>query len=152
MEGRASNAAHGNAASGLRNVGQSLWHFPPLVLLFLPADGLDLRTITGKSADGEALSRVVLRSLEPHIEAGLVQCLTEEDEQREQQQRAGASGRGGSGAADERAAAQQRQQGPSGGEVVRVRLTDPQGFVVSNDIISDVFAALDGDGAGSDED
>ena len=33
--------------------------------------------------------------------------------------------------------------GGGGGEVQRVRLADPQGFVVSNDIISDVFAAFD---------
>ena len=30
-----------------------------------------------------------------------------------------------------------------GGGVQRVRLADPQGFVISNDIISDVFAAFD---------
>jgi coproporphyrinogen III oxidase-like Fe-S oxidoreductase len=31
--------------------------------------------------------------------------------------------------------------GPDGG--TRCRLTDPEGFLMSNDIISDVFAALD---------
>lgn len=30
-----------------------------------------------------------------------------------------------------------------GGGAAQVRLADPQGFVVSNDIISDVFAAFD---------
>jgi oxygen-independent coproporphyrinogen-3 oxidase len=36
----------------------------------------------------------------------------------------------------------ERDEGGSG-EVVRVRLTDPAGFVVSNDVISDVFLALE---------
>ena len=105
------------------------------------------------SADGEPLSKVVLRSLQPHIERGLVQLLTEEDEQREAQRAAGSSGRGGGGGSGGGGGWREMpgpmlpgQWGPGRGEVVRARLSDPEGFLMSNDIISDVFAALDPDG------
>jgi hypothetical protein len=44
----------------------------------------------------------------------------------------------------------QRQQQQGGrqdiiesGEIIKIKLTDPEGFVQSNDVISDVFVALD---------
>lgn len=56
---------------------------------------------------------IVLGALQPHISSGLVLA-------------------DGSPAAS-----------GGGGEVRRVRLADPRGFVMSNDIISDAFAAFD---------
>lgn len=103
--------------------------------------------------DGEALSKVTLRALEPHIEKGLVECLTQEAEQQAASSSSsgrsseGGRGRNGEdrlgGSSDNNSASGGGWGSGEGGEVVRVRLADPEGFVVSNDIISDVFVALE---------
>lgn len=80
--------------------------------------GLDLRQLAAAHPQGDEAADVVRRALAPHIARGWVLADN------------GSSSRGSS-------------SGGSGGEVQRVRLADPQGFVVSNDIISDVFAAFD---------
>lgn len=84
-------------------------------------EGLDLRQLAAGHPQGDEAADVVRAALAPHIARGWVL----------------ADAGGGGGAAG------------GGGEalppgaVQRVRLADPQGFVLSNDIISDVFAAFD---------
>ena len=73
----------------------------------------------------------MLRALQPHIQRGWV--LT--DQGSGWSSGSGSSGGGGSGSGS-------RSSG-SEAAVLRVRLADPQGFLVSNDIISDCFAAFD---------
>ncbi|PRW32956.1 activating signal cointegrator 1 complex subunit 3 isoform B [Chlorella sorokiniana] len=86
------------------------------------ADGLDLRQLATQHAQGEEAADIVLHALQPHIARGWVLA----------DRGAGwSSGSGGSGS------------GGGEGAVQRVRLADPQGFLVSNDIISDCFAAFD---------
>ncbi|EIE24812.1 radical SAM enzyme [Coccomyxa subellipsoidea C-169] len=80
------------------------------------ADGLDLRQFGEQFGSGAV--RAVNKALEPHEEAALVVRSSEE----------GKEGKEGKG------------EGIGAREVVR--LADPDGFLVSNDIISDVFAAL----------
>lgn len=77
------------------------------------SDGLDLRQLAVDFEDGGDVADVVVRSLAEHEQRGHVVFEREERE-------------------DNRP-----------GEVVKVLLTDPDGFVVSNDVISDVFVALD---------
>jgi len=78
------------------------------------AAGLDLRQFEGEF--GAEAAELVWGSLQPHVQRGLVYTLPQGAEWV----------RGGSGAA-----------GP-----ISVRLSDPRGFMLSNDIISDVFAAF----------
>lgn len=74
------------------------------------------------ASQGEEAVDIVLGALQPHIGRGWV--LTD----RGSGWSSGSDG-GSSGAGE--------------GAVRRVRLADPQGFLVSNDIISDCFAAFD---------
>ncbi len=80
------------------------------------ADGLDLTQYGEQFGSGAV--RAVNKALEPHEEAALVVRSSEE----------GKEGKVG------------KSEGIGAREVVR--LADPDGFLVSNDIISDVFAAL----------
>lgn len=82
------------------------------------ADGLDLSQLAARHPQGEEAAALVAAALRPHVERGW----------------AVASNASSSGSSS---------GGSAGGTVRHVRLADPQGFVMSNDIISDVFAALD---------
>jgi putative oxygen-independent coproporphyrinogen III oxidase len=76
-------------------------------------DGLDLKALAKDFEDGGEVADVVVDSLVEHVQRGHVEVEYEEESR---------TGRK---------------------DAVRVRLTDPEGFVVSNDVISDVFVALD---------
>ncbi|GAB4820010.1 hypothetical protein N2152v2_007056 [Parachlorella kessleri] len=142
-------------------------HLPPetshdklldtIMLRLRLADGLDLSSIQGRNADGEQLRSVVLRALQPHIEQGLVQfrpiqadtALNSADSSPSRGGPNSPQGRSEGLELQQQTQQEQRARGllTSGqhgaGEAAVVSLTDPEGFVVSNDIISDVFAALD---------
>ncbi len=85
------------------------------------ADGLDLQLLEGRF--GAQARRAAQHALGGFVGQGLVLGV-------------GADGR--------RLAA-----GQGLGAAARVRLSDPEGFLVSNDVISDVFAALGDVGAGA---
>eukprot|EP00887_Chlorella_sp_A99_P000273 scaffold13.g273.t1 len=124
------------------------WLLDTVMLRLRLADGLDLDWLAGWHPQGQEAAAIVLSALERHIEAGLVQ-----------RDRTGSSaGPAGAGAPTEaarpagaspegagRPAAAGERGGGGGGvhALGRVRLADPDGFIVSNEIISDVFAALD---------
>ena len=92
------------------------------------AKGLDLAAVGG--AYGSSTVCKIEKALQPHEHAGLVERLEAPTEVV---------------AAGDRAAAE-LAYGPRGGfkEAAGsvVRLSDPEGFLVSNDIISDVFAEI----------
>jgi oxygen-independent coproporphyrinogen-3 oxidase len=85
------------------------------------ADGLDLQLLEGRF--GVQARRAAQRALGSFVGQGLVLGF-------------GADGR-------------RLEAGQGLGSAARVRLSDPEGFLVSNDVISDVFAALGDVGAAS---
>ncbi len=118
------------------------------------ADGLDLGEV--ERSYGSSSVRAIASALIPHMRAGLVQLCDSspsssrsspdsKDASAHQQQSASAGTLGGSmiGKSEQR-----RTDGLWQGSSIeslgcaRVRLTDPEGLLVSNDIISDVFAML----------
>ena len=114
------------------------------------ADGLDLKAF--EDSYGSSAARSVASALEPHRQAGLVQICestdirTASDESESGRQVVPKQGVSVSNHAStmnanrmEHDLAMSQKEGLRG---KRVRLTDPEGFLVSNDIISDVFAAL----------
>ena len=110
------------------------------------ADGLDLKAF--EESYGSSAARNVASALEPHTQTGLVQqCSSSEDSvsaagDREASAKQGAMNNSSSsrnGRSMQPILAPDQQEGLRG---TRVRLTDPEGFLVSNDVISDVFAAL----------
>ena len=118
------------------------------------ADGLDLREF--ERSYGSSSARAVASALEPHWRAGLVQLCDSSpsssrnssdsrDASAPQQQSASAGALGDSMNGNSE---QRRTEGVWEGAskeslgCARVRLTDPEGFLISNDVISDVFAAL----------
>lgn len=111
------------------------------------ADGLDLKAF--EDSYGSSAARSVASALEPHRQAGLVQKFESNDissapESRSQvvpKQGVSVSNHASTMNANrmEHDLAMSQKEGLRG---KRVRLTDPEGFLVSNDIISDVFAAL----------
>ena len=108
------------------------------------ADGLDLGAFEGSY--GSSAARSVASALEPHRQAGLMeQCSSTEGSTSANgalaKQRAAGNDSHGSkiGRSMQPDQAVDQQEGLRG---KTVRLTDPDGFLVSNDVISDVFAAL----------
>lgn len=98
-------------------------------------EGLDLRHLAAGHPQGGEAADVVRAALAPHIAAG--RALADAGDT----SAAASSGGASSSSSGSRPSA-------GGGAlpletVQRVRLADPQGFVLSNDIISDVFAAFD---------
>ncbi len=97
-----------------------------IMLRLRTADGLDLGAF--EAAYGADMTARVQRSLRKHVASGLVLAA-------------------GSRAAGQQAAGQgrgQQQQLERSGDASVLRLADPQGFLLSNEIISDVFAAVSG--------
>jgi len=96
------------------------------------ADGLDLRAV--RRDHGQAAVDALLPVLRRREQQGLVEL------------HAGGGGGGEqapTAAAGAAAAGPAAARGGGGGLVpIRARLTDPAGFLVSNDIISDLFAVL----------
>jgi putative oxygen-independent coproporphyrinogen III oxidase len=78
------------------------------------ADGLDLVELAGDFEKGDQIANVVVDALLPHVERGRVMLTYSSDSER---------------------------RGPE--KAIKAQLTDPEGFLVSNDVISDVFLALD---------
>ncbi|KAG2495696.1 hypothetical protein HYH03_006296 [Edaphochlamys debaryana] len=136
-----------------------------LMLRLRTADGLDLAALA--AAYGPAAVRTVTAALAPHERRGGVAAFDGEGrtaslaeatfaalksaaaaagkgpEPLPSLQAAGSSGAGAAaGASAQRGAGEEGVAG-SGRRGPRVRLADPQGFLLSNDIISDVFAAFD---------
>ena len=116
------------------------------------ADGLDLREL--ERSYGSSSARAVASALAPHRCTGLVQLCDSSpsssssdgrDASAQQQQSASAGALGGSMNGNSE---QRRTDGLWEGAskeslgCASVRLTDPEGFLVSNDVISDVFVAL----------
>jgi oxygen-independent coproporphyrinogen-3 oxidase len=96
-----------------------------VMLRLRTADGLDLNSFS--QLYGQEAAQLVVKALQPHIQRGHAQLVTG----------ALVTGAVKAGAGEPEGAVAGQQQGPQ-----RVRLTDPHGFLVSNSIISDVFAAL----------
>ena len=118
------------------------------------AEGLDLREF--ERSYGSSSARAVASALAPHWREGLVQlCDSSPSSSRgssdsrnasaQQQESASSGALGGSRNGNSE---QRRTEGVWEGATeeslgcARVRLTDPEGFLVSNDVISDVFAVL----------
>ncbi len=105
------------------------------------ADGLDLRKISKDFVDGAEIGDVIVESLREHEQRGHVVFIREgEEEGKLVEKNEGVTFTG----SDQR----QQQQGGrqdkiESGEIIKIKLTDPEGFVQSNDVISDVFVALD---------
>ena len=111
------------------------------------ADGLDLKAF--EDSYGSSAARSVASALEPHRQAGLVQKCELTDISSASESRSQVVPK--QGVSDSTQArtmnnnrmehdlAMSQKEGLRG---KRVRLTDPEGFLVSNDVISDVFAAL----------
>ncbi|KAI8470941.1 MAG: radical SAM enzyme [Monoraphidium minutum] len=99
-----------------------------LMLGLRTADGVDIASL--RMEHGAAALAPALPVLRRHTAAGLVQLRS-----------SGSSSSGGGSGAGPAATA---GAGPADGEgeVLSARLADPDGFLFSNDIISDVFAAL----------
>lgn len=92
------------------------------------ADGLDVSSFAAQY--GAEAAAVLTPVLLKHEAAGLVALRR--------------GGGGGQQEADSGSSGGQQAAssgGSGGGEIVWARLTDPEGFLVSNDIISDLFAA-----------
>lgn len=110
------------------------------------ADGLDLNTF--EKSYGSSSARSIVSALEPHRQAGLVQVIKNKEERKADGGQASFNGCGsgmhGNSMEHHEHQAASQENGGSKEELKgrRVRLTDPEGFLVSNDIISDVFAAL----------
>ncbi len=100
-----------------------------IMLRLRTADGLDMREF-GLSYGQEA-AQGVIQALWKHVESGRVQFMQG----------------GSSGLPCEASSSAGRQQAEKQGvpplaEVHRIRLSDPLGFLVSNSIISDIFAHI----------
>ena len=94
---------------------------------------------------GEVIAALIREAVEEHIERGLVEVIEEvtqekEDGQNEQggQRRRSSQDTEGGNISEREANGERRRVS----EVI-VRLTDPHGFLMSNDVISDIFLALD---------
>jgi oxygen-independent coproporphyrinogen-3 oxidase len=101
-------------------------------------DGLHLGQLAaGHPQGGEAADRV-LAALRPHIARGWVLADSGGGSSEE-----GSSASGGSSSSSGGGGSVRTGGGSSPSSVQHVRLADPDGFVISNDIISDCFAAFD---------
>ena len=89
------------------------------------SDGLDLAQLGARF--GARAAAAAAAAVAPHVGAGLAEVVADRPPA------------WGSGARGHAAGVEGGREG-LGGSVVR--LTDPEGFLVSNDVISDVFAAL----------
>ena len=91
------------------------------------SDGLDLAQLAARF--GAAPAAAAAAALAPHVRASLAEVVAGRSHplSRRPEACSAEGGKGGSG-------------GVSG---CVVRLTDPEGFLVSNDVISDMFAALE---------
>ena len=95
-----------------------------IMLRLRTADGLDLARLA--ATHGDEAAALVCKAAQKHVEAGRVSLLDTN---------AGGGGRGLQSGEPGRERA--------GGPPSRImRLTDPQGFLLSNDIISDIFLAF----------
>jgi len=111
------------------------------------ANGLDLKAF--EDSYGSSAARSVASALEPHRQAGLVQECESNDISSAPESRSQVVPKQGVSVSNsastmnanrmEHDLAESQKEGLRG---KRVRLTDPEGFLVSNDIISDVFVAL----------
>jgi hypothetical protein len=128
-----------------------------LMLRLRTADGLDLAQLRARFG-AQALA-TVLRALAPHQRRGTVLALDGRGRACSLAEAALESAAQGAHAAEAavRPAEGADEAGPGRGSgagaaagCARVRLSDPEGFLLSNDIISDVFAAFDVT-SGSDE-
>jgi putative oxygen-independent coproporphyrinogen III oxidase len=102
------------------------------------ADGLDLRTICRDFVDGDEIGDVIIDSLVEHEQRGHVVFIREGNEGGKiVEEEKGVTFSGG----DRR----KQQSGDRKGQnkIIEIKLTDPEGFVQSNDVISDIFVALD---------
>lgn len=89
------------------------------------SDGLDLAQLGARF--GTAPTAAAAAALAPHVDAGLAEVVADRAHALSSGSRGHAAGAKGGGEGLSRCV---------------VRLTDPEGFLVSNDVISDVFAAL----------
>ena len=102
---------------GVRATGEDMLT-DAVMLQLRKGDGLRLRErIVGRFEHGDVIANVIRGEIAEHVERGLVEVIEEVEEVE------------GSGAKEVT-------------EVI-VRLTDPEGFLLSNDVISDIFLALD---------
>ena len=103
--------------AGVRATGEDMLT-DAVMLQLRKGGGLRLRDrIVGRFEHGDVIASVVRQAVAEHIERGLVEVIEEVEE----------------------------AEGPGTRNVteVVVRLTDPDGFLMSNDVISDIFLALD---------
>lgn len=98
------------------------------------ADGLDLCQLARQHPQGGEAADLLRAALAPHAARGWV--LTHGG---------GGGSKGSAGSSSSNDGSSGRSSGGGGGlaDMDWVRLADPDGFIVSNDIISDCFAALD---------
>ena len=111
------------------------------------ADGLDLAAFEGSY--GSSAARSVVSALEPHRQAGLVRPCSSTEVSDSTAGNSPAAARHNRSHMDSDSSRNGRDMQSAVGDAKQeglrgktVRLTDPEGFLVSNDVISDVFAAL----------
>ena len=117
-----------------------------VMLQLRKGEGLRLNErIVEQFEHGEVIAALIREAVEEHIERGLVEVIEEVIQEKEdgQNEQGGQRGRRSQdtegGNISERVANGERRRVS---EVI-VRLTDPHGFLMSNDVISDIFLALD---------
>ena len=115
------------------------------------ADGLDLAAIAERH--GTVAADRIMAALSPHLDSGLMSAVARrmrpsgvsESADREMWQRRAAGSAGEpwlAGLEDDMQGTGDNDRGRRQPALPSLRLTDPDGFLVSNGIISDVFAAL----------
>ena len=156
LETRASAVLAGTASDAQEQKDRML---DAVMMRLRTADGLCLMEL--ESSYGSSAARSIASALEPHRQAGLVQACSDSSSGAktgaEDSSRVGlggaatANGHAGPAGRSKHVSMQQSsetgQGGPPGAEESlagkQIRLSDPEGFLVSNDIISDVFVALE---------
>jgi oxygen-independent coproporphyrinogen-3 oxidase len=106
------------------------------------ADGLDLRKISTDFVDGDEIRDVIVSSLLEHEQRGHVVFIREGEEAKEEKGQEN-EGIGVRLRGDDKKSMNRLGKEKKPGEIIKIKLTDPEGFVQSNDVISDVFVALD---------
>lgn len=107
------------------------------------ADGLDLRKISADFVDGDEIGDVIRDSLLEHEQRGHVVFIREGEDAGEEKENEGVRFSGDSRRQQQQSDMNKKSGGKRPGEIIKIKLTDPEGFVQSNDVISDVFVALD---------
>jgi oxygen-independent coproporphyrinogen-3 oxidase len=104
------------------------------------SDGLDLQAVQQQYGAGVVTS--LLPTVQQMMQRGLMQLAQGQDKPSAQLTSSGSSSPAAVGDVQEPGSGAALQQRLEAGLPCRVRLTDPAGFLLSNDVIAELFAAL----------